>query len=409
MKIKTLLFSVLLLAAFNGCKKSTSPVTEKEKPVTVETTVPTVMTGTFTNITTTSASTGGKVSGNGGAAVTERGICYSVTPNPTIANTKVEPTSVSGSGDFTVQLAGLSASTKYYVRAFATNKAGTGYGNEIELNTADVVSATFSFVPMFIIGSTLAATDVEVLADGGSTITEKGIVWGTSANPTIADNRMKHNSVGTGKYRMMIKGLNEKTDYHVRAYAVNAKGVSYSADVTFKTIAKGKVTYQFNKVNNPNTEQLAAYNRLQMPLDSAVWYLNNFTSATKHVYMNYEPGTPTADANNEGWMRFGSSADFHNIRTVLHEMNHTFGTGTSTWWSGKIVGGKFQGTNTNELLNKIQKSTGAQLSGDAQHWWPYGLNQNSEVTSSWDYVYNCLIIEAMRKDGLTQYSGAYTP
>ncbi|MNR30625.1 hypothetical protein D3C85_1480910 [compost metagenome] len=91
-------------------------------------------------------------------------------------------------------------------------------------------------------------------------------------------------------------------------------------------------------------------------------------------------------------------------------MNHTLGTGTSTWWTGKIVGGKYQGTHVNELLKKIQNSSvDVKLSGDSQHWWPYGLNQNSEVSSSWDYVYNCLIIEAMRKDGMTAYSGAYTP
>ena len=263
---------------------------------------------------------------------------------------------------------------------------------------------------MFIVGSTLAATDVDVLTDGGNAITEKGIVWGSSVNPTIANNKLKHNSVGTGKFRMMIKGLTEKTDYHVRAYAINAKGVSYSADVTFKTIAKGKVTYQFNKVNNPNADQLAAYTRLQMPLDSAVWYLNNLTSATKHLYMNYEPGTPTADANNEGWMRFGSSADFHNIRTVLHEANHSLGTGTTSWWSTKMVGGKLQAPNVSAVLKRIQNSNvDVQISGDSQHWWPYGLNQNSEVTSSWDYVYNCLIIEAMRKDGMTSHSGAFNP
>ncbi|MEJ2881597.1 hypothetical protein [Pedobacter sp. GR22-6] len=393
-----------------SCSKSKPVIKDEEGSTSTPATLATLTTTVLSSITTTSAVTGGAVTSNGGAAVTERGVCYSLTPNPTIANLIAIPTSVSGSGSFVTQIGGLTASTKYYLRAFATNKAGTAYGNEIELVTADIVSATFAFTPMFIIGSTLAATDVEVLSDGGNAVTEKGIVWGTSANPTVANNKLKHNSTGTGKFRMMIRGLDEKTDYHVRGYAVNSKGVSYSADITFRTIAKGKVTYQFNKVNNPSADQLAAYNRLQMPLDSAVWYLNNFTSATKHVYMNYEPGTPTADANNEGWMRFGSSSDFHNIRTVLHEMNHTFGTGTSSWWSGKIVGGKLQAPNVSAMLKKIQNSSvDVQLSGDSQHWWPYGLNQNSEVTSSWDYVYNCLIIEAMRKDGLTQYSGAYTP
>lgn len=412
MKTKSLIFSIVILSVVSaGCEKAAVPATKEiESPVSAMAKIPTLTTAAFSSITTVSAITGGMVSANGGASVTERGICYGLKPNPTIAELVVAPSSVSGSGEFVARLTGLTASTKYYVRAFAKNSVGVAYGNEIELNTANVAGATFTFTPMFIIGSTLAATDVEVLTDGGNAVTEKGICWGTSVNPTTADHKLKHNSTGTGKFRTMIKGLSEKTDYHVRAYAINASGVTYSDDVTFKTRPAGKMTYTFNKAQNPTAEQLAAYDRLQMPVDSATWYINNFTSTTKHVYLNYDPGVPTADANNEGWMRFGASTGVQNIRTMLHEMNHTLGTGTSSWWTGKIVGGKYQGQHVNALLKKIQNSSAdVQLSGDSQHWWPYGLNQNSEVTSSWDYVYNCLIIEAMRKDGMTTYSGAYTP
>lgn len=412
METKSLLFSVVILSVLSvGCKKGAIPIKKDSTEQVLSTaTIPSLTTAAFSSVTTVSATTGGLVSANGGASVTERGICYSLRPNPTIADMLVVPTSVSGSGEFIARLNGLTASTKYYVRAFAKNSAGIAYGNEMELKTADVAGASFAFTPMFIIGSTLAATDVEVLTDGGDAVTEKGICWSTSANPTISNNKLKHNSTGIGKFRTLIKGLTEKTDYHVRAYAINANGISYSDDVAFKTIRKGNMTYTFNKAQNPTADQLAAYARLQMPVDSASWYINNLTSATKHVYLNYDPGVPTADANNEGWMRFGASTGVQNIRTMLHEMNHTLGTGTSTWWSGKIVAGKYQGTNVNELLKKIQNSSvEVKLSGDAQHWWPYGLNQNSEVSSSWDYVYNCLIIEAMRKDGMTAYSGAYTP
>lgn len=410
MKTKLSLGLVLLFLFSNSCKKGTPvPVESKTEVVPAVAVVPTLTTSNATSITTLSAGSGGKVTDNGGAAVTERGVCYSLTPNPTTANTSVMASSVLGSGEFTAHLSGLNPSTKYYLRAFAINKVGTGYGNEVELVTADIINATFAFTPMFIIGSTLAATDVEILSDGGSTIMEKGICWGTTVNPTVENNKLKHNSTGMGKFRMMISGLNEKTEYHVRAYTVNAKGISYSNNNTFKTIPKGKMTYTFNKATSPTADQLAAYGRLQMPVDSAIWYVNNFTSATKHVYLNYDPAVPTADANNEGWMRFGSNTGVQNIRTMLHEMNHTLGTGTSAWWTGKINGGKYQGAHVNALLKKIQNSNAdVQLSGDSQHWWPYGLNQNSEVTSSWDYVYNCLLIEAMRKDGMTSYSGAYT-
>lgn len=410
MKQKYLLYIAVISALLMNCKKA-DPDTGNEikAPSFADAKVPTVTTNPITSITTLTAATGGVTTANGGASVTDRGICLSTSPNPTIEHTKFGYTNVNGAGEFSTKITGLTASTKYYIRAFATNRAGTGYGNEIEFTTSSIGNATFSYTPMFIIGATLATVDMEVLTDGGDAITERGVCWSTNVAPTTNDNKLKHGNNGLGKFRMMMKNLSERTTYHARAYAINAKGISYSPDITFKTIGRGRITYTFNKSNTPTAEMTAAYARLQVAIDSAVWYLENYTSATKHVYLNYVADVATADANNEGWMRFGSGSGFQNLRTMLHEMDHTLGTGTSTWWTGKIVGGKFQGAHTNELLNKIQKSSGAQLSGDSQHWWPYGLNQNSEVTSSWDYVYNCILVEAMRKDGLTQYSGPYTP
>ncbi|MGE7287158.1 hypothetical protein [Pedobacter suwonensis] len=220
---------------------------------------------------------------------------------------------------------------------------------------------------------------------------------------------MKHSNKGLGKFRVSLKDLTPKTTYYARAYAINAKGVSYSSEVIFKTIAKGNFTYTFNKSQNPGAEELAAYSRLQVAIDSAAWYFNNYTSVTKHVYLNYVDGVPTADANNQGWMRFGTNSSYQNLRTMLHEGSHTLGTGTSSWWWNTLVNGKLQAPSVTAILRLITNDSTAQLSGDSQHYWPYGLNQNSEVTTSWDFAYTCLIIEAMRKDGLTEFSGTYTP
>ncbi len=393
--------------AYVGCGKNeggTQPTTETEK--TVEK-LATLSSSAATGITTTTATCGGTVTDKGTSTVTEQGVCWALTANPTVNNNKAGVSQVSGSGTFTSQITGLMASTKYYVRAFAVNKAGIAYGDQIEFTTADIADATFNFQPLFIVGSTVAAADVEVTADGGNPVTERGVCWGTMSKPLINGSKVAHKATGTGKFRVMLNGLSEKTTYYARAYAINSKGVSYSNEVVFKTIPKGNVTYVFNKSANPTADETAAYGRLQAAIDSAVWYLNNYTSATKQVTLNYVDGVPTADANNQGWMRFGTGVGYQNIRTMLHEMNHSLGTGTSNWWSMNNNGGKLQANSVTAVLRLITRDNNATLSCDSQHWWPYGLNQNSEVTSSWDYVYNCLIIEAMRKDGLTEFSGAY--
>ncbi|NVO11824.1 MAG: T9SS type A sorting domain-containing protein [Bacteroidales bacterium] len=92
------------------------------------TTVPTVTTNTISNVTATTATSGGNVTSDGGATVTERGICYATTINPTTANSKV--TSGTGTGTYTANMTGLTAGLTYYVRAYAINANGTAYGSQ---------------------------------------------------------------------------------------------------------------------------------------------------------------------------------------------------------------------------------------------------------------------------------------
>ncbi|WP_076606493.1 rhamnogalacturonan lyase family protein [Rufibacter radiotolerans] len=88
------------------------------------------------NITPTAASASGNISSDGGSAITERGIVYGTSPNPTTSNAKVVA-GTAGTGDFTVNLSSLTPTTLYYVRAYAVNGNGTTttYGNNVRLNT----------------------------------------------------------------------------------------------------------------------------------------------------------------------------------------------------------------------------------------------------------------------------------
>jgi hypothetical protein len=90
-------------------------------------------TAAVTNIGSSSATSGGNITDDGGAAVTERGICYSTSSNPTTADNKI--TSGSGTGSFTANISGLIDSTTYHVRAYAINSVGTAYGNDVSFIT----------------------------------------------------------------------------------------------------------------------------------------------------------------------------------------------------------------------------------------------------------------------------------
>ena len=96
-------------------------------------TEPTVTTATITNIDKTTATGGGNVTADGGATVTARGICWSTSQNPTSAGDHT--TDGTGTGSFTSAMTGLTANTTYYVRAYATNSAGTAYGEQVSFTT----------------------------------------------------------------------------------------------------------------------------------------------------------------------------------------------------------------------------------------------------------------------------------
>ena len=96
--------------------------------------LPTISTDSATVITSTSAKSGGKITSDGGAAITARGVCWSTNANPTITNSKT--TDGAGIGTFTSSLTGLTVATQYYVRSYATNSLGTVYGEQVSFTTS---------------------------------------------------------------------------------------------------------------------------------------------------------------------------------------------------------------------------------------------------------------------------------
>lgn len=105
--------------------------------------LPNVTTNPITLLYATSAYGGGNVTSDGGCPVTKKGICYSTSPNPTIANSHT--TDGSGTGSFVSNMTGLICETTYYARAYATNSAGTAYGSEVSFTTTSVHLTNYTF------------------------------------------------------------------------------------------------------------------------------------------------------------------------------------------------------------------------------------------------------------------------
>ena len=200
-------------------------------------TTPTVTTTAPSNVTTNSAICGGNVTFDGGATVTQRGICYSTSQNPTTSSQTVS--SGSGTGSFTCNLTGLSANTKYYVRAYATNSKGTSYGEQKSFTTesgggSGATAPTVTTTSPYNISTNSATCGGNVTSDGGASVTQRGICYSTLQNPTTSSMVVTSGS-GTGSFTCNLTGLSENTTYYVRAFANNSEGISYGGQVSFTT------------------------------------------------------------------------------------------------------------------------------------------------------------------------------
>lgn len=120
--------------ATNGSGTGYSPELSFKTLCTTPVTVPTVSTNACSSITQTGMTSGGNVTLDGGASLSARGIVWNTTGNPTIASSKKVDASTT-LGSFGTSITGLTANTIYYIKAYATNSAGTGYGNEVACKT----------------------------------------------------------------------------------------------------------------------------------------------------------------------------------------------------------------------------------------------------------------------------------
>ena len=219
-----LIILIVLAAIIYSCKKDKKEVA-----------LPQLTTAAITNLTYNTATSGGAISGNGGAAITASGICWSKTNNtPTLSDSKTSGTTASGS--FTSVMNNLEENTTYYVRAYATNSVGTGYGSVVtfttpvnvkmpQLTTAAITNLTYN----------TATSGGTITGNGGAVIAASGICWSKTNNtPTLADSTTA-GTIASGSFTSMMDNLEENTTYYVRAYATNSAGTGYGNVVTFTT------------------------------------------------------------------------------------------------------------------------------------------------------------------------------
>jgi hypothetical protein len=164
----------------------------------------------------------------------------------------------------------------------------------------------------------------------------------------------------------------------------------------------GHITYTIAKSASPTATEQAAYDKIKIAMDKAITYYDCYTSITKSLNVSYVPSVETADGNINGSIRFGMNTTYMDYRSAMHEIAHTVGIGQASNWGTFLSGGLFTGSHAAAQLQAINAKLATPLytdvHADTQHFWPYGINQQSEVKSEADLIAHCQMVLAIRQD-----------
>lgn len=348
---------------------------------------PNLTTSDVKNILITTCLAGGNITYDGGKPVVDRGVCLSLSANPTIQDIRIQIGQ--GEGDYGIVITKLKPFTTYFIRAYAINEIGISYGNELSFKTQDYRPVTLRTLDPDAVQIFDATLGGETQDAGGGEIIQRGICLSRTPNPTVEDTRFTSSTNGLGMYKIVVRSLVENTKYHVRAFAQNEKGYAYGEDKIFQTqdirlpkVETTSVTNEsFSSANIsgkllddggvPIIEQGFCYSKQPNPdINDAVALSPNLNLFLK----NLEDGTTyyiRAFAKNRKGIGYGETISFKTIgytfaEVFTHEIT-TYST-NSAEVNGKVISegntpvterGICWGTNRNPTIENTKIAAGS--------------------------------------------------
>lgn len=188
-----------------------------------------------------SAKLNAAITGKGTHAITEYGIVWGTTASPTTSLTTKTSTKANVTQfptAFSANASGLAANTTYNYRAYVISNGVTSYGDNKTFKTSDLVQPTIRTDSDFKVSETTATVWGTLTAKGSNAITEYGICWNTSANPTTSNSKKTYTGDVTSfpkQFEAFIENLNPATTYNFRAYVIMGGVTTYGDNKTFKT------------------------------------------------------------------------------------------------------------------------------------------------------------------------------
>ena len=350
----------------------------------IESNIPTLTTSGITNIQSGSSDSGGVSINDNYAEITVKGIEWSEFSDfSVILGTTNEG---GGTDNYTSTMTGLVEGDTYYVRAYATNYSGTGYGQTISfLHPITVTIPTLTTSEIISANGTTASSGGESLLDNGGVITSKGVEWSIDPNfSPIAGTTS--DGTGTANYTSSITGLSAGATYYVRAYAINSAGTGYGNVKSF--IAN--VSFACDATTDAGGVEVKDYS---IQLDSAggvlalLFTAYSFPDKLEIIHGN-GGGTKVATTSMDANDNYGP---FDNVYGT--ESTNTIPTRAQTMTIDQFVGGDKGGVPTRraQFQSDTEYTISSMVVGAITYqqvvWWKYtaadfAINQNATIRAT---------------------------
>ena len=338
--------------------------------------VPAVITTAASGITTVAGTLNGTINPNGLSST------YHLEWGTTTAYGNSTTTTSAGSGSTVVNvnagISGLATGTTYHYRLVGVNSDGTTNSNDMTFTPGAAILTTTAASA---VTTTTASSGGIITADGGASVTSRGVCWSTAVSPTIADSHTS-DGPGTGTFTSIITGLSGGTSYHLRAYATNSTGTFYGNDMPFTTSCG---TYGL-----PFTESFSGFSipicwsQVDHVGNSQIWQCGSIPNGSPNPLLtgNY------AFLNSQG---FGSGKsqnadlitpvlDLSMYSNVYLSFNHYFLSSTGS--SGTL----FYSIDNGSSWTQIQQWTTTTTNPSAFNQVISGAGGHSQVKFKWNYT-----------------------
>ncbi|KAI1488328.1 hypothetical protein F5X96DRAFT_671767 [Biscogniauxia mediterranea] len=169
-----------------------------------------------------------------------------------------------------------------------------------------------------------------------------------------------------------------------------------AAALTCASSASAAISWTLQKSSNPSSDEADAYARISAAMELAAARYARFSGASKTVRVYYAPGVPTAEASYNGDLRFGADRAYMTERTAMHEISHTLGVGQTAAFDARCAADDWPSATP---LLRSWDGPDARINCGGGHFWPYGLNYESEwsETAGDRHVQ---LVDAMLADGM---------